>query len=177
MESSIQSKASLREKAADEFREFVIIATYLYVCFAALYYLKAAILHTHGIAFEPLGLGAIKAAICAKFMLFGRALHIGDRFSRHPLIVPTLYRSFAFGALLIILNIIEEIVVGAIHGRTLLDSLGEIADGSFRQLIAATFVLLLILIPYFAFRSLADVIGDKTLVRLYFERRGSIDRA
>jgi hypothetical protein len=36
-------------------------------------------------------------------------------------------------------------------------------------------ILLLILIPYFAFRSLGDIIGDRTLVRLYFEPRGRID--
>jgi hypothetical protein len=29
----------------------------------------------------------------------------------------------------------------------------------------------LILIPYFAFRSLGDIVGDKILVRLFFERR------
>jgi len=42
-------------------------------------------------------------------------------------------------------------------------------------MVATSLILLLILIPYFAFRSLGDVIGDRTLVRLYFEPRGRID--
>jgi hypothetical protein len=45
-----------------------------------------------------------------------------------------------------------------------------IAGGTFHQMVATSVILLLILIPYFAFRSLADVIGERTLVRLYFER-------
>jgi hypothetical protein len=32
------------------------------------------------------------AAICAKFMLMGRVFHMGDRFKKLPLIVPTLQR-------------------------------------------------------------------------------------
>jgi hypothetical protein len=34
MESVTQSKATFRERATDELREFAIIAGYLYVCFA-----------------------------------------------------------------------------------------------------------------------------------------------
>jgi hypothetical protein len=174
MESGIQSKASFREKAIDEFREFVIIAAYLYACFAALFYLKAAILEAQGITYAPLGLAAIKAAICAKFMLVGRALHIGERFRSHRLILPTLHRSFVFLALLIVLNVIEETIVGVIHGRAIVESIAGIAGGTFHQMVATSLILLLVLIPFFAFRSLGDVIGDRTLVRLYFERR-SID--
>jgi len=174
MESGIQSKPSFRETATNELKAFAIIAAYLYICFAALIYLKAAILQAQGVAYAPFGLAVIKAAICAKFMLVGRAFHIGDQFNRHPLILPTLYRSFAFLALLIVLNVIEEIVVGVIHGRTILDSMAGFAGGP-HQMVATSVVLLLILIPYFAFRSLADVIGDRTLVRLFFGQRRRID--
>jgi lauroyl/myristoyl acyltransferase len=38
-------------------------------------------------------------------------------------------------------------------------------------MIATILIIFLILIPYFAFRSLGDIVGDKTLVRLFFERR------
>jgi hypothetical protein len=174
MEGGIQSKPSFRETATNELKAFVIIAVYLYVCFTALIYMKAAILQAYGVPYAPLGLAVVKAAICAKFMLVGRAFHIGDQFNRHPLILPTLYRSFAFLALLIVLNVIEEIVVGLIHGRTISDSIAGIAGGP-HQMIATSVILLLILIPYFSFCSLADVIGDRTLFRLFFEQRHGID--
>jgi hypothetical protein len=35
MQSDNPSKVSLRKRAADELKEFAIIAAYLYVCFAA----------------------------------------------------------------------------------------------------------------------------------------------
>lgn len=95
-ESGVQSKASFREKAGEELTEFIVLTAYLYVCFAALIYFKAAILQAQGVAYTPLGLAAIKAAICAKFMLVGRVLHLGERFNHLPLIVPTLYNSFYF---------------------------------------------------------------------------------
>ena len=172
-ESGIQPKTSFREKASEELMEFIILAAYLYVCFAALIYLKVAILQTNGIAYAVLGVAIIKAALCAKFMLLGRVFHVGERFKNLPLIVPTLHRSFLFLLLLVVLTLAEEIAVGAIHGRTVSDSISGIAGGTFHQIAATILILFLILIPYFAFRSLGNIVGDKTLVRLFFERRHS----
>ncbi len=171
MESGVQSKTTVRERAIEELMEFLILTAYLYVCFATLIYLKAAILQANGIAYAPLGVAVIKAALCAKFMLLGRAFHVGERFKNYPLIVPTLHRSFLFLLLLVVLTFIEEIVVGAIHGRKVMDSISGIAGGTFHQIVATVLILFLILIPYFAFRSLGNIVGDKTLVRLFFERR------
>jgi hypothetical protein len=173
MESSEPSKASLREKALEELTEFIVFTAYLYVCFAAVIWLKTAVLHAHEIAYAPLGLAIVKAALCAKFMLMGRAFHIGERFKDLPLIVPTLHRSLVFLLLLVALTFIEEIIVGAIHSRTVLESISEIAGGTFQQMVATIFIIFLILVPYFAFRSLGTIVGDKILVRLFFERRHS----
>ena len=173
MESSVQSTAPFREKAGEELREFIILTAYLYVCFAAVIYFKATILQAQGVAYAPLGLAIIKAALCAKFMLVGRVFHIGERFKNLPLIVPTLHRSFVFLLLLVVLTFIEEIVVGAIHGRTVLESISGIAGGTLHQMVATILIIFLILIPYFAFRSLGDIVGDRILVRLFFERRHS----
>jgi Na+-translocating ferredoxin:NAD+ oxidoreductase RnfE subunit len=174
MERPSQPVARARERIRDELREFLIIAAYLYVCFTALAYLKAAILQAHGVVFAPFGFAAIKALICAKFILVGRALHIGERFKTLPLIWPTLYKSLAFLALLIILNVIEEIVVGLMHHRTVLDSIGEIGGGTIDQMIATSFVALLILIPFFAFRALGEIVGERNLVRLFFTQRRTV---
>ena len=104
---------------------------------AALVYLKAAILHAHDIPFATFGFAAAKALICAKFMLVGRALHLGERFNALPLIWPTLYKSFVFLVLLLILNALEEVIVGLIHHRAAMDSLAEFGGGTLDQLIAS----------------------------------------
>ena len=112
MRSGVPPKASVREKITHELREFVVIAIYLFIFFTALSYFKATSLHAYGIDYAPFGLAAIKALIFAKFILIGRALHAGERFKSLPLIWPTLYKSLAFVALLAVLDVIEEAVVG-----------------------------------------------------------------
>jgi hypothetical protein len=173
MESGKLSKASFREKAIDELKEFIVLTVYLYVCFAAVIYFKASILQGQGNAYDHLGLAIIKAALCAKFMLFGRAFHLGERFKHLPLIIPALHKAFVFLVLLVVLTSIEEIVVGAIHGRTMRDAISGIAGGTFDQMVATIFILFLILFPYFVFRALGNIVGDKILVRLFFEWRHS----
>ena len=80
-------------------------------------------------------------------MLLGVAFHIGERFTRPPLIFSTLYRSFAFLVLLIVLNVTEEAIVGVVHGKTTLDSISDIAGGTWYQIVVTSFILLLVLIP------------------------------
>jgi hypothetical protein len=169
-------KPTVQERMAAELREFAVIAVYLWICFTALAYLKFAILEAHGIAFAPFGFAAAKALICAKFVSLGHALHLGERFRKPPLIWPVLHKSFAFLALLIVLNILEEIIVGWWHGRTLIGSLGEIAGGTRDQMIATAIVMLLILIPFFILRALGEVVGERTLARLFFEPRRVVRR-
>jgi hypothetical protein len=164
-------KLTARQRIADELTEFSVVAVYLFISFAALAYLKAAILQAHGIAFAPFGFAAIKALICAKFMLVGRALHIGEGYKTQALIWPTLHRSFAFLALLIVLSVIEEVIVGLIHGRTVAASLADLGGGTLDQMIATSVVVLLILVPFFAFRSLGEVLGERNLVRVFLEGR------
>jgi Na+-translocating ferredoxin:NAD+ oxidoreductase RnfE subunit len=177
MNSVAAPKATARERITHELREFAVISAYLLVCFTALAYLKSAILQAHGIAFAPFGFAAAKALICAKFILVGRALHFGERFKTLPLIWPTLHKSFVFVLLLIILNVIEEILVGLIHGRPILDSVTGMGGGTIDQMIATTFVVLLILIPFFAFQALGEIVGNRNLARLFFEHHRSVRNA
>ncbi|HXW30412.1 MAG TPA: hypothetical protein VEK55_13700 [Xanthobacteraceae bacterium] len=171
MKSGSTAKASLRERLAEEFREFAIVAVYLYVYFAALTYMKAAILQAHDIPFAAFGFAAAKALIFAKFMLMGRILGLGERFKGAALIWPTLHRTFAYFVLLFILNALEEVVVGFFHHRGVVESVSDIGGGTLGQLIASSFIGLLILFPFFAFRAIGDVVGERILVRLFFEPR------
>ena len=177
MKADSEAKASLRKRAVDELEEFLIYAAYLYICFTALAYLKAAILQAHGIAFAPFGIAAIKALICAKFMSLGHALHLGELRKKEALIWPTLRMSFSFFALLLVLNVLEEVILGYIHHRSVMDSIAAVGGGTMHQLFAGSIVVLLTLIPFFAFRSLGDVVGRHTLLRLFFEPRELIEKA
>jgi hypothetical protein len=174
MQGNNPSKISIGKRAADELKEFAVIAAYLYVCFTAILYLKASILRARGIEFAPFGFAAIKALICAKFVSVGHIFRVGERFKSLPLIWPTLYKSFAFLILLLILNALEEIVAGFIHKKTLADALADFGGGTLDQLIATSVVGLLVLIPFFAFRALGEVVGERNLVKVFFLSRHKI---
>ena len=177
MKSRNPSTASVGKRAADELKEFAVVAGYLCVCFTAILYLKASILKAEGIAFAPFGFAVIKALICAKFVSLGHMFHAGERFKSLPLIWPTLYKSLVFLFLLLGLNALEEVVAGQMRHRTIADSLAEFGGGTADQLIATSIVGLLILIPFFAFRTLGEVVGEANLVSIFFQRRHSTDSA
>ena len=55
------------------------------------------------------------------------------------------------------------------------DSIAEIGGGTLDQLIATSIIVFLIFIPFFAFRSLGEVVGERNLVRMFFESRQGVD--
>lgn len=168
MNTGVAATSSLRDRITGELREFAIIAAYLYVCFTALAYLKAAILQAQGIPFAPFGFAALKALICAKFLLIGQALHLGERFRTRPLIWRIMHKSFVFLLLLLALNALEEVLKSLWHGRTLIEAVAAVGGGRLDQILATSAIMLLILIPFFAIRVLGEVLGERKLARLFF---------
>lgn len=163
------SREDIRKRMTEEMREFAILSTYFFLCFASLAYFKFALLQAEGVQFAPFAFAAGKALICAKFVLVGRALRVGSQFHQRPLIVRVLYRSASFWLLLLALNVAEEMIVGLIHHKTVHEIMSTIGGGTYHQMIATSVVMLLILIPYFAFRLLGELIGERNLFRLFFE--------
>jgi hypothetical protein len=172
------AKVPLHERALEEFKELLILTFYLYICFGALMLQKTVVLRDAGISFDMWGIALVKALLLAKFMLVGRALHIGQQRYRHEaLIWPTLYQSVLTLLLLLVLDAVEEVLVGLIHSRALVDSLAHVAGSSPLLVGANCLIMLLILVPYFAFQNLSEVLGDRTLVRLFLvDRRTPVSR-
>jgi hypothetical protein len=170
------AKATLHQRAMRELKEFAILAVYLYITLGSVVLMKTAVLHTEGIEFAPWGIAMIKAAVLAKFMLLGKAMKLGERTTTSPLIWPTLHKAFAFLVLLIIMTIIEEAVVGMFHHRSVAASLGELVGPRLDETMAGFLIILLVLIPFFAFRVLDEALGEGKLVRMFFVNRELIER-
>jgi hypothetical protein len=98
-------------------------------------------------------------------------MKIGERNTTSPLIWPTLHRAFAFLVLLVILTIIEEAVVGLFHGQSITASLRDLVGRRLEETLAGYLIMLLVLIPYFAFRVLGEAVGEKRLTRMFFFER------
>ena len=166
-----KSNKTLRQRAMDELKELAVIAVYLYITLGSVILMKAAVLHSEGIAFTPWGIAAVKAVVLAKFILLGNAIKIGERESTGPLIWPTLHKSFAFLALLIVMTIVEEAIVGLVHHRPIAVSLGELIGVHLEETIAGYVIMLLVLIPFFAFRVLGEELGEDRLERMFLVDR------
>ena len=72
------------------------------------------------------------------------------------------------------MNALEEIIIGLLHHRHIVDSVLGLAGGTLYQLITASFLVLLMLIPFFAFRVLGELVGESNLICLLFLQRHSI---
>ena len=165
---TIHSDMTVGRRLGHELREYVAIAAYLYVCFAALLIFKAATLRGHGIGYAPYGLAAGKALLLAKFMLVGHKLRIeaGSVTLMHLIV----YKSVLFLLLLVGLSGIEEVILGLIHHRAIGEALAELGGGRLGQIMASSLVLFLILIPYFAYRELDGALGEGRLLQLLRHR-------
>ncbi len=170
-ESMVSPKTTLQQRAMDELKEFAILTAYLYITLGSVILLKTAVLHTQGVEFAPWGIAIVKAAVLAKFMLLGNAMKIGARSTAGPLIWPTLHKAFAFLVLLIVMTTIEEIIVGLFHHRSIAASLGDLAGVHLEETLAGFLIILLVLIPFFAFRVLSDALGEGRLFRMFFVER------
>jgi len=170
------AKATLQQRAMRELKELVFLSLYLYITLGAVIMMKTAVLHTEGIEFTPWGIAIVKAVVLAKFMLLGNAMKLGERNTTSPLIWPTLRKAFAFLVLLIIMTIIEEAVVGLFHHLSIATSLGELVGVRLEETIAGFVIMLLVLIPYFAFRVLGEVLGEGRLTRMFFIEREPMER-
>jgi hypothetical protein len=162
------AKATPRQRAVHELKELAIVAGYLYITLGAVIVMKTAVLHDQGISFAPWGIAAVKSVLLAKFILLGRAMKIGERYTARPLIWPTLHRAFAFLVLLVVLTIIEEVVVGLFHHQSVAASLGELTGAKLDEFLAGILIVLLVLIPYFAFHVLDEALGEGRLARMFF---------
>ena len=166
-------KPGLREKAASEFKEFAALSLYLYVCLGAVVLFKSATLQEAGIGYTVWGIAAVKALLLAKFMLVGRAMHLGKRFRDRALIWPTLYHSLLFLIVLLVLTTLEELLVGLIHHRAMADSLAHVVGSTFLQGFSVCLLMFLILVPYSAFVCLGEVLGEREVARLFFVSRSA----
>jgi hypothetical protein len=173
---SASHKPSLAERARRELVEYAAIAAYLYVCFGALILYKAAVLREEGISFAPLGFALAKALILGKFLLLLRAARIGQhRAAAGRMAMDIARNALLFAILLIVLALIEEIIVGWFHDKSPAAVLADMTGHSGLQVLATALLMVLVLIPYFAFHEITERLGEGVLMRMLLERRERSD--
>lgn len=155
-----------KERLREELHKFLLISAYLYVCFGALLLYKAALQSGSGVHTLTLGFAAGKAMILAKFVLLGEAARIGARRESRNLVHLIARRAVLFMALLVALTIVEEILIGRVHGHSMAQTLTDIRERSLPEILAMCLLLLLILVPLVTTIELNRVLGSGGLRRV-----------
>jgi hypothetical protein len=70
-----------------------------------------------------------------------------------------------------ILSVVEEVVLGIVHGRPVSASLSDVTGGTLLELGAKCVIMLLILIPNLTFAELNQALGGERLRQILFEQR------
>lgn len=169
------TEQKLAQRARHELIAYLSVSAYLMVWFSAVLFYKSTVLRSLGINFAPFALAAVKALILGKFILVLEAFKIGEKGQRNDLlIVDILKKALLFTLALFALTIIEEVVVGYIHGRKAAEVLSDFGGNRALQSLAEAILVFLVLLPYLAFRRLALVFGD--LPELLFTHRSLVKR-
>ena len=156
-------KRGWKERLLHELREYAITAAYLYVWLLALLLYKTALLREEGLAFLPLGLAAGKALILGKFVLLGEKVEVGSRLGARTLLHRIAWRVLSLLLLLIALTVLEEFVVGWVHGRSAAQTLAEFETHSVLETAAKCLLLLLVLVPFIVAKQASLALGPGRL--------------
>lgn len=165
------TKKDFKERAAEEFRIFWIIALYLWVFLGSFTIYRRLIVAEAGSAYLHYGIALIEALVIAKVILIGRMFGFSRHFEDRPLIVPVLYKALLFGVLVLLFGIVERVVEGWFHKEGLFGGLRTIGELGANELGARALMLIVAFVPFFAFAEIGRVLGARKLGALFFAKR------
>jgi hypothetical protein len=172
---SVEQKRKARERAATELKKFVAIALYLWV-FLSLFEIHRFVVlrqaNATALSGYRLGFPAVNALVLGKVILIGQALHAGERLSDKRLIYSALYKSAVFALLLVCFNVVEEVIIGLIHGKSIAASIPQLGGGGLGGMILVGIMAFVVLLPFFLFTGLERILGKDSLHSLIL-RSGS----
>jgi hypothetical protein len=171
---AMEKRRPFKERAAIEFRRFMVIFLYLWVVFGLLSIHKTLVLAQNHVDYPEHAFAIINAFIFAKVLLLGEHFHLGARFEHKPLIYSILHKCLIFTVVLIAFHIVESVLLGVWHGNSIVESLPPIFSKSVRGVLAVSIMCFVVLVPFFGFREITRVIGREKMRAMLFGPREAI---
>ena len=163
-------RARLKEKAAEEFRLFLLIAAYLAAFFIAFLTYRRLISREFGVNSFHYGYALIEAMIIAKVILIGKAMGLGRKDVRRTVAFKVLRSSLVYGALVAAFAVLEHVIEGMVHGKTFVASLETFRDTGIYEILGRGLILFVAFIPFFAFWELGRLTDGTRLFDYFFKR-------
>jgi hypothetical protein len=159
----------LKEKGVIEARRLFWIFAYLWVLLG-LFALHKSIILNEPDPFYHQGFAVINALVLAKIMFVAEVFHVADDLKHRPLIYPILYKPAVFSLILISFHLLEEVLTGMWHGKTIAESIAALSGG-LEGILVLGVIMFVVLMPFFALREVGRDIGDDRLFEQFFVRR------
>jgi hypothetical protein len=159
-----------KEKAIIEARKLFWIFAYLWILLGLFALLKAIILNEQDLFYHQ-GFAFINALVLAKIMFIAEAFHVGEDLKHKPFIYPIAYKSAVFALILISFHVLEEVLRGIWHGKTVTETIAALSGGRLEEILVVGVIMFVALMPFFALREIGRDIGDDKLFEQFFVRR------
>ena len=167
---SAHGARSLKAKAADEFRRFLVLFFYLWILFGVFVLNQGVVLREHGINFAMQGFAFFNALVFAKVMMLFEVFDPGRWLRKRPLIYPILYESLLLTVLFLIAHVLEKAIEGLFRGETLTESMPVLTGAGLPGFVSIAVILFVALIPFFGLRNLSLAMGEGRLYAMMFEK-------
>src|SRR5579871_2140636 len=105
---SAPGKPSLKTRALDELRQYVIITLYLWLFLALFSFYRRMILEENGLGVWQQTFAIVNALVFGKVILIAQALHLEAGLRRYPRIFIVLGNSLLFTIVLMAFHVLEE---------------------------------------------------------------------
>jgi hypothetical protein len=173
MSNEQNKKRSVKERAIQELRRFAVLSIYLWIFLSTLEIHRTLVLRGAVSSSElsyRTGFALVKALVLAKFMLVAETVVVIRAFRDKALVYSILFRSAVYAAILVGMDILEEVVVAMFHGKAAAQGVSEVGGGGVEGIILVGIMAFVLLIPLFAFRAIADAIGPEQMKLLLLKK-------
>ena len=161
------SDGSLKFRLREELIKYGVVSAYLFAFFCVLEWYEAALLQDAGVHFLPLGVAAVKALVIGKFLLIGDAIQARLQRDSGRLPGRIAKRLLWLLVILALLTFAEELIVGWIHGQSMVEMQSELRARSLLESVAELSLMALILLPLVASAELNHALGPGVLKGLF----------
>ena len=156
----------LKARFIEEMKKYAIVTLYLWVLFALFGMYRKLLLSENGLDPWTQSYAIVNALIFGKVVLLGEILGVGKRLSQRELLFAVIGKAFLFSVLLMGFHIAEEVVRALFKKLPVMDAVLSIGGGSWFGFYVYGAIMFVMLIPLFAARGVADVLGTELVWKL-----------
>jgi hypothetical protein len=165
MTAEISRKASLKQKAAREFKKVAVMSLYLACFFCTVATYNMLLLNDFQSARFRYSFSLVNALVIAKVIILGEQAHVGKRYEGKPLFVSAIYKAFLFAMLALAFHGVEELIRARLHSENVVSALRETRID---QLLVHTLIVFFAFIFLFAFLELRRRLGEDNFRALVY---------